>query len=203
MEYQRKRVAGRGIPLRGDDIDTDRIIPARYLKSITFEGLGLNTFRDERFDEKGRPKDHPLNDPRYHGGSILIVNRNFGCGSSREHAPQSLMDFGICAFIGESYAEIFAGNCTALGLPAVTLSRDDLSRLMGLVEEKPALRIEIDLDQRTVTAESEVFRFEMPESYRQALVQGTWDSTSILLAHRGEIVDLERRLPYRFDALHA
>jgi 3-isopropylmalate/(R)-2-methylmalate dehydratase small subunit len=169
------------------------------MKSVTFEGLGRYAFHDERFDEEGKPRDHPLNDPRYQGGSILIVNRNFGCGSSREHAPQSLMDFGIRAFIGESYAEIFAGNCTALGLPAVTLSHGDLVKLMALVKEKPALQIEVDLEKKTLTVERGAFRFEMPENYRQALVLGTWDSTATLLEHREAIVALEARLPYRFN----
>jgi 3-isopropylmalate/(R)-2-methylmalate dehydratase small subunit len=194
-----KSILGRGVVLPGDDIDTDRIIPARYMKSVTFEGLGRYAFYDERFDREGKPKDHPLNDPRYQGGSILIVNRNFGCGSSREHAPQSLMDFGIRAFIGESYAEIFAGNCTALGLPTVSLSRGDLKKLMVMVREKPDLRIGIDLEEKTVSAGDGTFQLDIPETYRQALVQGTWDSTAVLLEHRDEIVSLESRLPYRFD----
>lgn len=129
-DSKRLKVQGRGIPLPGDDIDTDRIIPARYLREITFETLGTYAFYDERFDEKGaempyprsdkRERAHPLNDKRFKGGAILIVGRNFGCGSSREHAPQSLMRMGITAFIGESFAEIFSGNCTALGLPGGT-----------------------------------------------------------------------------------
>ena len=141
----RKRVEGRAIPVAGDDIDTDRIIPARYLRLITFETLGQYAFYDERFDDKGKQKTHPLNDPKFQGGTVLLVNRNFGCGSSREHAPQSLMRMGIQAFIGESFAEIFSGNCTALGLPAVRVSHDDAVKLMALVGAQPALKLVIDL----------------------------------------------------------
>ena len=140
-ESRRRALNGRGIPLPGDDIDTDRIIPARYLREITFETLGRYAFYDVRFDEKGNRKEHPLNDPRFAGGNILIVNRNFGCGSSREHAPQSLMRMGIAAFIGESFAEIFSGNCTALGLPAVRVSHQDAQELQALVNADPAAAI--------------------------------------------------------------
>ncbi|HUI70204.1 MAG TPA: isopropylmalate isomerase, partial [Spirochaetia bacterium] len=148
----RKLIKGRGIVLPGDDIDTDRIIPARYLRLITFEELGKYAFFDERFDDAGKPKPHPLNDPRFTGGSILLVNRNFGCGSSREHAPQSLMRMGINAFVGESFAEIFSGNCTALGLPAVRVSRDDALQLQKLVEGDPTLEVSVDLEALTVMA---------------------------------------------------
>ena len=146
-ESKRLKVEGRGIPLPGDDIDTDRIIPARYLREITFESLGKYAFYDERFDEAGAEKPwptgdkrelkHPLNDPRFQGGAILVVGRNFGCGSSREHAPQSLMRMGITAFIGESFAEIFSGNCTALGLAAARVSHEDALAISGMVEHDP------------------------------------------------------------------
>jgi 3-isopropylmalate/(R)-2-methylmalate dehydratase small subunit len=128
------RVAGRGCVLRGDDIDTDRIIPARYLRCVTFDGIGEHAFEDDRNQAKG---DHPLDDPRFRGANILIVGRNFGCGSSREHAPQSLLGFGYQAFVGASFAEIFAGNCTALGLPCVTLAERDLEALMDSVSLDP------------------------------------------------------------------
>jgi 3-isopropylmalate/(R)-2-methylmalate dehydratase small subunit len=195
-----QQVAGRGLPLGGDDIDTDRIIPARFMKCVTFEGLGQYAFHDERFDADGRKKEHPLNDDVYSGAEILIVNRNFGCGSSREHAPQSLMGFGFRAFIGESFAEIFAGNCTALGLPAVTLPHEEVSRLMKLVAEKPTSEITIYLKEKSITAADVQFSCDIPESYRQALINGTWDSTNLLLTGRDDIMKLEKSLPYRFSA---
>ncbi len=192
----RAKVTGRGIPLPGDDIDTDRIIPARYLREITFETLGRYAFYDARFDEKGRTKDHPLNDPRFAGGNILIVNRNFGCGSSREHAPQSLMRMGIDAFIGESFAEIFSGNCTALGLPAARVSHQDAVALMAAVAAAPTISITIDLASSTITAGPHRFSFTMPESDKQALVTGAWDTTSVLLANAAGIRATAERLPY-------
>ncbi len=192
----RLKVSGRGIPLPGDDIDTDRIIPARYLREITFEALGKYAFQDERFDEAGKPKPHPLNDPRWKGGAILVVGRNFGCGSSREHAPQSLMRMGIAAFIGESFAEIFSGNCTALGLPAVRVSHGDAGTIAGLVEADPGAAITIDLDAQAVTVAGRRFSFTMPEADRRSLLTGEWDSTSVLLAQRDAIKAAAARIPY-------
>jgi 3-isopropylmalate/(R)-2-methylmalate dehydratase small subunit len=192
----RRRIEGRAIPLPGDDIDTDRIIPARYLREITFETLGQYAFYDARFDEKGRPKEHPLNDKRFLGGSILLVNRNFGCGSSREHAPQSLMRMGITAFVGESFAEIFSGNCTALGLPAVRVSHEDAVKLMQLVEATPSLSLVVDLDAGVVIAGPTRVPFTMPDSDRKALVSGQWDTTAVLLAQEAAIRTTALRIPY-------
>ena len=138
-------IEGRGIPLPGNDIDTDRIIPARFMKCITFDGLGQYVFYDERFDESGSKKGHPFNDEKFLDSSILIVNKNFGCGSSREHAPQALLRFGIKALIGESFAEIFAGNCTVMGIPTVTAPHDAIENIMMVVEEKPETPIQINL----------------------------------------------------------
>ena len=140
------RIAGRGIPVRGNDIDTDRIIPARYLRSITFEGLGAYAFEDDR-----KSSAHPFDDPRFPGASILIVNANFGCGSSREHAPQALMRWGIQGVVGESFAEIFLGNATAMGVPCVTLKRADIQALMDAVEQHPSQEITIDLADKTLS----------------------------------------------------
>jgi len=192
----RKLVMGRGIVLPGDDIDTDRIIPARYLRLITFEELGKYAFYDERFDDGGKPRKHPLNDPRFAGGTILLVNRNFGCGSSREHAPQSLMRLGITAFVGESFAEIFSGNCTALGLPAARVSHQDAVRLQGLVEANPSLEVVVDLDARGVSAGSTRFSFTMPDADRKSLISGTWDTTAMLLANKDAITRAASRIPY-------
>ena len=204
-ESRRRALNGRGIPLPGDDIDTDRIIPARYLREITFETLGQYAFYDERFDEKGNPKpygtdkterQHPLNDLRFKGGSVLLVTRNFGCGSSREHAPQSLMRMGINAFIGESFAEIFSGNCTSLGLPTLRVSHDDALALQQIVESAPATQVSIDMETRTVTAAGRSFPFTMPEADRKALVSGAWDTTSVLLAQEKAIRETAARIPY-------
>ena len=192
----RLKVTGRGIPLPGDDIDTDRIIPARYLREITFEALGKYAFQDERFDESGKPRPHPLNDPRWKGGSILVVGRNFGCGSSREHAPQSLMRMGIAAFIGESFAEIFSGNCTALGLPAARVSHEDAQAIAGLVEKDPGAAITIDLDAQAITVAGRRFSSTMPDADRRSLLTGEWDSTSVLLANQKAITSTAARVPY-------
>ena len=192
----RTRVEGRATPVPGDDIDTDRIIPARYLRLITFETLGQYAFYDERFDDKGKPKTHPLNDPKFKGGTILLVNRNFGCGSSREHAPQSLMRMGIQAFIGESFAEIFSGNCTALGLPAVRVSQNDTVKLMALVGAQPELKLVIDLETSSIAAGSDRFAFTMPDSDRKSLVTGQWDTTALLLANEKAIRSTAQRIPY-------
>jgi len=191
-----KEIKGRAIPLPGDEIDTDRIIPARYLKAITFEGIGRYAFFDERYDEAGNEKPHPLNDPRYRGGSILLVNKNFGCGSSREHAPQALLDWGIRALAGESFAEIFSGNCTALGMPAVRLPREAIASLMEAAAAKPEAEFSIDLGEKKIRWPGGELPFELPESNRQAFLLGTWDSTEGLLAHEREIRARAAALPY-------
>ncbi|MGA2642782.1 MAG: 3-isopropylmalate dehydratase small subunit [Spirochaetia bacterium] len=192
----RMKVEGRGIPLPGDDIDTDQIIPARYLREITFETLGKYAFFDVRYDESGKQKTHPLNDPRFQGGAILIVGRNFGCGSSREHAPQSLMRMGIRAFIGESFAEIFSGNCTALGLPAARVSRADAQAISGIVEADPLAAVSIDLDAAAITVSGRRFSFTMPDSDRRSLLTGEWDTTSVLLSNEKGIRTAAARIPY-------
>ena len=189
-------ISGKGIPIRGNEIDTDRIIPARFMKCVTFSGLGKYAFYDERFDDKGSTKNHNFDSPQYRGHSVLIVNKNFGCGSSREHAPQALKDFGISAIIGESFAEIFAGNCTALGIPAVRLSEDDLLKLQTLTEENSTLDITINLQAKKITAGAHTFNMDMPATYRNALMDGTWDSTSLLLSGLKEIENVYSDLPY-------
>jgi 3-isopropylmalate/(R)-2-methylmalate dehydratase small subunit len=193
---KRDIIKGRAIPMPGNDIDTDRIIPARYLKCVTFEELGQYAFYDERFDEDGGSKDHPFNDERFRGGAILLVNSNFGCGSSREHAPQSLMRMGIQAIVGESFAEIFAGNCTALGIPTVRLEPKEIEFLMATVAEKPDLILTVDLSAGTVAAGDSVFSMNMPESYRQSLLAGTWDTTATLLLNLEKIAKTAQKLPY-------
>jgi len=191
-----KHIQGTAIPLPGNDTDTDRIIPARYMKCITFEGLGRYAFYDARFDSEDKPLDHPLNDAKFLHHDILIVNKNFGCGSSREHAPQSLMDFGIRALIGESFAEIFAGNCTAMGIPAVTCTKEAVDEIMSLVESEPELPVEINLVSMKVMVGNRDYEIDMNTSYRNDLISGTWDTTAILLSNREEILKLAEKLPY-------
>ena len=187
------RVEGRGCVLRGDDIDTDRIIPARFLRCVTFDGIGEHAFEDDRKQAKG---DHPLDDPRVGGASILIVGRNFGCGSSREHAPQSLLGFGYQAFVGASFAEIFAGNCTALGLPCVTLAERDLEALMDSVSLDPSQPLVIDLVARTLTSRAGTVAAGLRDGVRKALLEGSWNATAVLIDAGDAIERAAERLPY-------
>jgi 3-isopropylmalate/(R)-2-methylmalate dehydratase small subunit len=188
-----ERVAGRGCVLRGDDIDTDRIIPARFLRCVTFDGLGEHAFEDDRAQAKG---DHPLDDRRFAGASILVVGQNFGCGSSREHAPQALLHRGFRAFVGGSFAEIFAGNCTALGLPCATLPPAELARLMDSVDLDPAQELVLDLRARTITSRAGTLTCAIAEGARQQLLEGTWNATAVLLEAGDAIEATARRLPY-------
>lgn len=193
---KRKLTTGTGIPVPGNDIDTDRIIPARFMKCVTFDGLEEYAFYDVRYDAQGNKLDHPFNDPRFAGGSILIANMNFGCGSSREHAPQSLLRFGMTAIVAESFAEIFAGNCASLGVPAVTASQDDVARLTAVVEANPKTEITIDLEKKTLACGDLNIKVDMPDAARQALVSGTWDTTAQLLANRDAIEAAADKIPY-------
>ncbi|MBI3027085.1 3-isopropylmalate dehydratase small subunit [Candidatus Woesearchaeota archaeon] len=189
-------VTGRGIVLMGNDIDTDRIIPARFMKEVTFANMGKYAFYDERFDGNGNKKIHPFNDEKYEGASILIVNKNFGCGSSREHAPQSLMRWGIKAIIGESFADIFAGNCSMLGLPTVTASKEDVEKLMGFVHNNSHKNIKLDIKNRKIGFDATTLKLGINESIRKSLVEGMWDQTSLLLEAKEEIKKTMSRLPY-------
>lgn len=191
-----KSVAGTMIPVDGEDIDTDRIIPARYMKGITFDGLGDYAFHDERYDEQGNPKPHPFNDEQFAGGSILLVESNFGCGSSREHAPQALMRFGIRALVGISFGDIFAGNCTQMGIPAVKISRSDHVILRKAVRNNSRAACTVNLEKRTVSIGSVSFPCTIDDAARKALVAGLWDTTSLLLGN-GEAIDAKvAALPY-------
>jgi 3-isopropylmalate/(R)-2-methylmalate dehydratase small subunit len=189
-------VSGQGVAVRGNDLDTDRIIPARYLKEVTFDRMGEYPFIDERFDEQGNPKPHPFNDARFKDASILFVNANFGCGSSREHAPQALYRYGIKAIVGESFAEIFAGNSLVIGLPLVTVAPDQIQQLMDLVEEDPSTQITLDLQQKTLKAGDTTVPISLNETARSALTEGHWDSTAVLAANMAKVRDVATRLPY-------
>lgn len=190
------RVSGTAVPIHGNDIDTDRIIPARYLKEVTFGRMGEYPFFDERFDSSGKKKDHPFNDPEYKGASILFVNQNFGCGSSREHAPQALYRFGIKAIIGESFAAIFAGNCTMMGLPTVTVAANEMDRLMKTVEQDPRTEYTVDLESKTLSYGDQKLSIDLPETYRTALTTGSWNSTAMLRANLDRVKETASKLPY-------
>jgi len=181
------QVTGTGIPVLLDDIDTDRIIPARYLRCVTFEGIGEHAFEDDRAQD---PK-HSFNDDRFQDASVLIGGRNFGCGSSREHAPQALMRWGIQAIVAESFAEIFFGNCTSLGIPAVTASREDLEKITTEIQ-----KINVDLLEMKVQVGEEKFPVQMPESARKALTTGQFDFLAQLLEGESEIKTTAANLPY-------
>src|ERR1700746_906276 len=176
-------VSGTCVSVPGDDVDTDRIIPARYLKCVTFEGLGDFLFYDVRF-ENGQPTHFSLNDPRFNGATILICGRNFGCGSSREHAPQAIYRYGFRAVVAESFAEIFFGNSTTLGLPCVTVSRHDLARIRNIVESEPKSEMTIDLTKETIRLGSDEFPGSILPSARDALINGRWDPIAELLEGR-------------------
>ena len=196
-EFSRTLTCGNGLPLSGNDIDTDRIIPARYLKSISFAGLGDGAFIDERKDFMANGKTHPFDDDRFSGANILVVGKNFGCGSSREHAPQALHRFGIDAIIGESFAEIFLGNCTVIGIPAVCVSNEEVKLLHKEIESEPKVEITLDLQNDQVRAGSLKLNFKIAQGSRQALINGTWDSTNILLSNINKIEKTFQNLPYK------
>lgn len=190
------QVAGRAVYVPGEDIDTDRIIPARFMKCVTFDGLGEYAFYDERKNPDGSDKPHPLNDPRYLGAKILFSGSNFGCGSSREHAPQALYRFGFRAVIAESFAEIFFGNSTTLGIPCAVMSKEDIQSLAGLIEADPAMLVTLDLTEGKVTAADMDFKATLPEHAREILVNGKWDAIADLLEGIPDIKKVAASLPY-------
>jgi 3-isopropylmalate/(R)-2-methylmalate dehydratase small subunit len=189
-------VTGTCVPTAGDDVDTDRIIPARYLKCVTFDGLGEFLFYDVRFDENGQPKNCSLNDVRFNGATILIAGRNFGCGSSREHAPQAIYRYGFRAIVAESFAEIFFGNSTTLGIPCVTVSRHDLGRIRKIVESEPKSEMTIDLTKETIRLGHEEFPASILPSARDTLINGHWDPIGELLEARASVEERVAQLSY-------
>jgi len=189
-------VSGTGIPIRGNDIDTDQIIPARFMKVVTFDGLGEFAFFDQRFDEDDREKDHPMNEARFQDASIMVVNNNFGCGSSREHAPQALMRWGIDALVGESFAEIFAGNCLALGIPTVTADHETVNELQQFVEDHPDAEVHVDVAAETLAFDGREIGVTVDEGQRKALVDGIWDTTALMKSNREVIDETAAGLPY-------
>jgi 3-isopropylmalate/(R)-2-methylmalate dehydratase small subunit len=185
-------VAGRGLPLRGHDVDTDRIMPARFLVAVSFEGLERHLFEDDRKADAS----HAFNDPRYDGATILVVNTNFGCGSSREHAPQGLVRAGYRAIIGESFSEIFQGNSAMLGMPCFVASHDDIERLQTLIEKAPQTVITADVASGTITAGELRIAAMLPAALRDGFLSGQWNPTAMLLDRFDEVRAVAARLPY-------
>ncbi len=191
-DFKRRQVSGRGIPVPGNDIDTDRIIPARFLKAVTFEGMGEHVFEDAK---KQNP-EHPFNQKAYQGASVLVVGQNFGCGSSREHAPQALMRWGIRAIVGGSFAEICFGNCVMLGIPCLVASQEDLEWLQKAIAKSPQVPVTVDVEKQEVHFGDHAIKATVPEGARNQLVGGTWDSTAVLLEAGAAIEATGRKLPY-------
>ena len=184
-------IEGTAVPVRGDDIDTDRIVPARYLRTVTFSGLGQHAFEDDRAELTRAGQKHPFDDPAYAGARILLANKNFGCGSSREHAPQALMRWG-----SGSFAEIFNANCFSIGIPCVKVDEATCRALMAAVEADPAVSVRINFERSTIDAGALHFGFEMAAGIRQRFLEGSWDSATELLANRPAIEVAAKNLPY-------
>ncbi|MGY6529294.1 MAG: 3-isopropylmalate dehydratase small subunit [Cyanobacterium sp.] len=189
---ERKIVTGKGIPLVGNDIDTDRIIPARFLRCVTFDGLGEQAFADDRASNR----DHPFNLPQYQNAKILVVNANFGCGSSREHAPQAIARWGIDAIVGESFAEIFLGNCLTMGVPCVTTSSANIKSIQNLLKENPDVNMTLDLEDMHVKCGRYSSSVKMDSGARSMLVSGKWDTCGLLTKNISQIQETATKLPY-------
>jgi 3-isopropylmalate/(R)-2-methylmalate dehydratase small subunit len=189
-------LAGRALPMRGNDIDTDRIIPARFLTAVTFDGLEQHVFEDDRKSPGGPYNRHPFDVSQFQGASVLLVNQNFGCGSSREHAPQALQRWGIQVVIGESFAEIFFGNSAMIGMPCVTAAPADVAALMDLAEREPATEFAVDLVAGTCRAGQTTVAIALPPKMLEAFTSGAWDTTGMLLDRFDEVRAAAQRLPY-------
>jgi 3-isopropylmalate/(R)-2-methylmalate dehydratase small subunit len=186
-------ISGQGISLPGNDIDTDRIIPARFLRCVTFDGLGAQVFADDRKQTNGQ---HPFDQPQYQGATVLVVNANFGCGSSREHAPQAIAKWGIRAIVGESFAEIFFGNCVAMGIPCVTADPATVKQLQDTLAVDPAGTVTVNLETMQVQYGNETAAVSMPEGARMMLTSGTWDACGQLVSHADRVRETALSLPY-------
>ncbi len=190
------QVTGRAVHVPGNDIDTDRIIPARFMKCVTFDGLGEFLFYDVRKNADGSDKPHPLNDPRFKSATVLLSGANFGCGSSREHAPQAIQKYGFRAVVAENFAEIFFGNCATLGIPCLSARREDIARVAAAIEANPALEVTVDVAAQQLRCGTEVIQGAVRESARDALINGRWDPIGELLEGLPKVQDLAKTLPY-------
>ena len=187
-------VSGTGVPIPGDDVDTDQILPARFMKEVTFDNMADYLFYDVRRDEDGEFNDHPLN--RFDGASIAVVNSNFGCGSSREHAPQAMMRWGVDGVVGESYAEIFRDNCKSLGIPAATADHETVTELQSWIEDNPDGDIHIDVESETVTYGDRTIDVEIDDAMQEALTEGIWDTTALMYSNMSKVEATVDGLPY-------
>ncbi|MFD1641272.1 3-isopropylmalate dehydratase small subunit [Halohasta litorea] len=187
-------VGGTGVPIPGDDIDTDQILPARFMKEVTFDNMADYLFYDARRDDDGEFNDHPLN--RFDGASIAVINSNFGCGSSREHAPQAMMRWGVDGIVGESYAEIFRDNCKSLGIPAVTTDHETVVELQEWIEANPDGEIDIDVENEEVTYGETTIDVDIDHAMKEALVEGIWDTTSLMYSNKSKVESTVADLPY-------
>jgi 3-isopropylmalate/(R)-2-methylmalate dehydratase small subunit len=189
-------IEGRGLPLPGHDIDTDRIMPARFLKAVSFEGLEAHVFEDDRVNARAHGRVHPFDEARFQGATVLVVNRNFGCGSSREHAPQGLRRWGILAVVGESFSEIFFGNALVLGMPCLCIEPAQADRLIDVLQKDSAAKVSVDVGAATVTCQGRTIQAAIPRSAQEALVTGAWDGTGLLLDDAEGVQAVAARLPY-------
>ena len=187
-------VGGTGVPIPGDDIDTDQILPARFMKEVTFDNMADYLFYDARRDDDGEFNDHPLN--RFENASIAVVNQNFGCGSSREHAPQAMMRWGVDGVVGESFAEIFRDNCKSLGIPAITVSHEDAVALQEWIEDTPDGEIRIDVESEAVTYDGNTVEGDIDDAMQEALVDGIWDTTELMYSNLSKVEATAAGLPY-------
>ncbi len=191
-----EQIRSKGLPLKGNDIDTDRIIPARFLKSVTFEGLGEHAFEDDIEDISKQGKTHPFREPKYKGAGILVSNRNFGCGSSREHAPQALLRFGIKAIIAESYSEIFFGNCVSIGIPCFTANHEIIEEILEWIEKNPSAEFSVCTKELKATLGEKSFALKLADGPRGQFLDGSWHARSVLLLNKEKIETLAKSLPY-------
>lgn len=191
-----KNITGRAVPKPENDQNTDDIVPARYLKEITFRNMGEYVYYDERFKNGNPIKEHPFNNEKYQGSAILIAGANYGCGSSREHAPQALYRYGIRAIIAESFAEIFAGNCASLGIVGITIPAKEIKKLADYVKKNPSVEFNIDLENKVINYNKRTVEFDMPEGRRQSFLNGTWDAMAILQKNERDVEEIVKRLDY-------
>ncbi|MES3517408.1 MAG: 3-isopropylmalate dehydratase small subunit [Natronomonas sp.] len=187
-------VSGSGVPIEGNDVDTDQILPAKFMKEVTFDRMDEYLFYDARRNDDGSYNDHPLN--VYDDASIAVVNKNFGCGSSREHAPQAMMRWGIDGVVGESFAEIFRDNCKSLGIPAVTADQATVQTLQSWIEDNPDGDIEIDVEDSVVRYDGREIDVEIDDAMQEALVEGIWDTTALMYSNLSKVEATTAELPY-------